>query len=177
MVKHKVGDTVWVARCEWRTVQVTCPICFGKREVTLILGNGEKLAMSCDYCRKGYKGPYGTIGEYRYINKPEKFKITAVEIKVSEKGEEVKYMSEHYILYPDKVFNSEADAIKKSEEMKKELEEKQKEDKLKVKKHKNYSWNAGYHLREVKECKRKIEYHTNMARLCKEKARTTSEKV
>ncbi len=48
MPKFKVGDTVWVAKCRYEPVQKLCPTCFGKKEVTLILGNGDSVILPCN---------------------------------------------------------------------------------------------------------------------------------
>jgi len=65
----KIGDVVYFASAGQRQVDIPCPVCFGKREVTLILGNGDSVELPCDYCGKGYDGPRGYVLEYEYAAK------------------------------------------------------------------------------------------------------------
>ena len=56
-----IGDFVWFACYAVATIEEPCPVCFGKKAVTLILGNGEGWIIPCDYCAKGYMEPRGTV--------------------------------------------------------------------------------------------------------------------
>jgi hypothetical protein len=58
----EIGQKIYVP---WASAylceMVQCPICFGKKSVTLILGNGEHVPVECEGCGLGYNGPQGTI--------------------------------------------------------------------------------------------------------------------
>ena len=61
----QLGDTVYVVQeCRSMPVEKTCPVCFGKMRVTVILGNGKLEDTLCEYCGKGYEGPRGYVVDY-----------------------------------------------------------------------------------------------------------------
>jgi hypothetical protein len=178
---YNVGDIVWYAECGSREVSIQCPVCFGKRQVVVILGNDDQVTTPCSYCSHGYEPPNGRDTEYKFISEPKQYWITSIESKITADGELREYHSGTLTCYRrlenDKIFDTEEEALKKCEEVKAELEYEQttKAEYLKEKAHKSFSWNAGYHLREAKRYKRQIEYHEKMAVLCK--ARAKEEKV
>ena len=62
MKARKVGDCLWWAVVEKHAqVEIPCPVCYGKRKVNLILGNGDVVALPCTYCSPGYESPRGTV--------------------------------------------------------------------------------------------------------------------
>ena len=173
-MKYKIGDSVWHARCEWLPVSKPCPICFTKRQVTLILGDGSQVILPCDYCKQGYLPPSGFVKEYEYVSSPQLITIEKINIEIESNVEKVTYQQGCYIYYyGETIFDTQEDALIKCDELKSKLEADQKE-KTKICNHnsnKSYSWNAGYHLREAKENRKQAEYHEQMAVLCKEKAK------
>lgn len=61
----QLGDIVYMVQgCRSVPVEKTCPVCFGKRCVTVILGNGKLENVLCEYCGKGYEGPRGYVVDY-----------------------------------------------------------------------------------------------------------------
>jgi len=172
-MKIKIGDKVWHACCGTKQIKVECPICYGKLAVTLILGNGDKVELPCDYCGKGYGYPQGVVTEWEYIAEPEQREITNIRCEITGTGEKREYLSGHYILYPDIIFPTREDALGKCEEIKKKLEHEQETQAKHIKGNvnKTYSWNAGYHMRIVKKAKIDIEYHSKKAIICKSKAK------
>lgn len=60
--QFNIGDEVFVAEAHaYARVEIPCPICFGKKSVQLILGNGEIESIDCDGCGLGFNGPRGVI--------------------------------------------------------------------------------------------------------------------
>ena len=177
--KYNVGDKVWWADCGTRQVRKDCPVCFGRLEVTLLLGNGEAVILPCDYCGKGFDGPRGYTVEYEYVAEPKEIFIR--EVRTVDRGAEATheyfttegYPSYNYILYIDDIFDTEQEARERCRERIRKYEEEQfnQIECIKAQKHKSFSWNAGYHMREVKRAKRQVEYHEKMARICKERSR------
>lgn len=168
----KIGDKVWVAIHEKRKVTKECPICFGKKMVTLILGNNDSVILPCAYCgRVGYDPPKGIITEYEFVTKAETRIIDKIEKTVDEKGEHVEYRSGHYVLYPDKIYATKEEAEIKSKELCEEAKKEQetRAEYLKKDIKKSFSWNAGYHLRESKKHFSDAKYHMEKAVLCKER--------
>lgn len=172
MPQFAVGDKAWYAKCQWEPIRQTCPTCFGKKEVTLILGNGESVLLPCGGCSPGYELPTGYISVYDYVVKPEPITITSMNIEINGDREKVTYYSGSYCFDDLDVFPTEEEARIKAEAKKKKLDEDQRTRVEYIKKnvHKSFTWNAHYHIREAKRHKKEALYHEEKARLCKERA-------
>lgn len=175
----KVGDTIWWAVNRLEHVKVQCPVCFGKLSVTLILGDDSEVITPCDYCGKGYEGPKGVVGEHRWHTAPELITIEQVNAQERDGSRKVEYLAKgNYCIYVADIFETEAEASvacesKREAQQRQELEQASHRRKSN---HLSYSWAAGYHMREAKEHRRKLEYHEKHAIICKEKSRTTRSK-
>ena len=173
MERFKIGDKVYFAKCANERKKITCPICFGKLSVTLILGDDSEVILPCNYCGKGFDEPLGFIYEYDYAVDAELVLIDGIEIKKSLAGEEYYYRSGCYGYKQNQLFLTKEEALKKAKTLKTDLDKEQetRNEYLKKDKSKGFSWNAGYHSREAKRLKREIEYHEKNAILCKERSR------
>lgn len=178
MPKYKIGDQVWAAHFNPnQTVHVPCGVCYGKRVVTLILGNGESVKLPCDYCSRGYDAPTGYEIAYQAVSTPELIRIDGVEIKITAKGEEVEYHAGtsgyHRIFKEDVLFIDKEEARLLGEQLAQEYvaAKRKSADWLKADKKKNFSWNAGYHLRAITGLEKEILYHKEKAQLCKERSK------
>ena len=178
MKQYKVGDVVWWAMIErYKQVTKPCPICFGNKEVTLILGNKEQVILPCNYCRSGYDDPSGTIIEHEWHGVPKQITIDGMEVQINSLGEKREYHSgsptSHYILTDDDIFDTEEEALKKCEAIKQKVEneERTRAEYIKKDKVKSFSWNAGYHLREATRLEKDAARHREQAKLCKERAK------
>lgn len=167
---YKVGDVVWVPSYSMGKERLQCPVCFGTLQVTVILGNGDQVAVDCDYCGKGFEGPKGYVEEYRMLPEVEQRTITKRIVEDGPDGEEIEYRSEHSCLYPDKMFDTQEEALAKTQEMiqERELEE---ERKPKHKVDKSYSWNVGYYQRQIAQSRKELERYEKKMRLCKAKSK------
>lgn len=183
--KYKKGDVVWWAHCGTMEVTETCPVCFGKYVVHVILGNDEDVTVPCNYCGHGYEGPKGYIKDYKYIAEPKQVAITAIRIEQNDDELKVEYYTQqsvpiesgvgtyNIVLYPEFVFSMEAEALQKCTEVAKEHNDNlfSKPESVKKDNLKSYTWNAGYHMRKAKKCKEEIAYHEKQAQTCKERAK------
>ena len=80
MKTYKIDDTILHARFDTHvSVTKKCPICFGNREVQLILGDGTHVKLPCDYCGHGYEEPRGVVREYQRVVKPERHTISRID--------------------------------------------------------------------------------------------------
>jgi len=172
MQEFKIGDKVWVAGWGQIAKDVPCPACYTKREVTLILGNGDHIILPCEGCSQGYMPPTGYVTEYEFSSEPEIHIITGIETRQTEKGVDVEYRASQYCLPADRVFDNESDARAEGEKMAAEQHEKERTraEYIKHDKNKKYSWNAVYHLREAKRKRKEADGHEEKAKLCKERA-------
>jgi len=174
MTKYNIGDKVWWARCEMVSVKEPCSVCFGKMQVILILGNGDEVVLPCDYCGKGWEIPRGYTRAQKYIAEPKQVIITSRKSEATCSGEKHTYYINPYTpLDDDRVFATLEEATKKCAEIlqQKTKDESTKAELIKYDTQKAFSWNAGYHMKIVKQAKRDIEYHERMAQLCKERSR------
>ena len=171
----KYGDKIWCAMYNRHEhVAVVCPVCFGKREVTLILGNDDHVVLPCAYCSCGSAPPTGMVKEYQTVAKPELRAITKIEIKQTSKGEERRYNTCHNYWDDSLIFQTEAEAAKKAVGLAaKDMEEQVTRAKNIKKNHwHNYSWNAGYHMREANNQRKGAERHDALAKICKDRSKT-----
>ncbi len=173
MRRFNVGDLVYYAKCRYEQKSIPCPVCFSKREVTLILGNGEPVVLPCNYCAPGYQPPSGFVSEYDYVVEAEPVRIDKIDVEVTREGEHCKYRSACYVYDDQDLFESETEALLRAQEKKAELDKEQvsRVDYLKKSKKASFSWNAGYHLREARRAREEAERHEEKARLCKERAK------
>jgi len=172
--KFNIGDNVYVSDFGQKPKEVECPVCFGKKQVTLILGNESKAVMSCGYCTDGIgTDPKGYEIEHSFVAGVKEFTITLIETNHTAEREEVKYQSGPYLWDEDKVFATKDEALADSEldAEKYNIERRTHEAYIKHDIMKKYSWNAGYHMREVRDAKKQIEYHSEKAVICKAKAK------
>ena len=168
-----IGDVVWVALCGRRPFEEPCAVCFGQKRVVVILGNGDAVETPCSHCGLGYDGPRGFVTEYRIEPAAEQRTITGREIREG-KTTEVNYHSAGgYIHYSDRVFLTEAEALAESVKLcEKEINDRETRSAyIKGDKIKSFAWNVGYHLREAKKLREKIDYHERMAVACKLKVK------
>lgn len=173
MPKFRVGDKVWWAKCRWENKQILCPTCFGKKEVKLILGNGDEVTLPCQGCAPGFEFPTGQISEYDYVSEPEQVYITGMDIEINGNKEKVRYRGTSYIYDEEDLFLDQLEALAESQEKKRKLDEEQltRTEYIKKNVHKSFSWNARYHMREAKQLRSKAEYHDKMAIVCKSKSK------
>jgi hypothetical protein len=176
--KDMMGKVVWFPVAKQVPVTRTCPICFGKGQVILILGNGDSVLLPCDYCGKGHDYPMGTVQEYDFVCDAFSGIVDNIEIRNfgTEKEEIFFHLLDHYSIMHKDAFYTKEEALKEAEILKKEQEEREanRVEYLKKDKKKSFSWNAGYHTREANSLEKRIEYHRKMAVLCK--ARSKEEK-
>lgn len=174
MTKFSIGDTVWHATCQWGQIKCVCPTCFGKREVTLILGNDDHVLLPCGGCAPGYDPPTGYIHEYDFIVKPEVIVITGVSIEIDGDVECIRYRSGSFSFNASEIFATESSARVASEEKKKKLHEEQniRAECIKKNVHKSFSWNAHYHMREAKRHRKDALYHDEKSILCERRGVT-----
>lgn len=184
MTKFKVGESVWAASFGSKTVRKPCDTCFGKKEVTLILGNCEQVVLACQACGNNNWGiPLGYHEETEYIAEAELISIDKISVTFTDSGEIAEYETHTGIhgcsIYKEcDLFTDEASAIKRAQEKKAifDQDEAKRHECIKKNIHKSFSWNAHYHLKEAKEHRRLIEYHERMAKLCNENSKSETKK-
>jgi hypothetical protein len=170
----KIGDRVWWATCGTKSVIKTCPVCFGKRQVGVILGDGTVIYTPCNFCGKGYEGARGVIEEYEWVAACEEITIDGKSVEEMASGQKVEYNYCNYRIYPQDLFLTKEEAEKRCaeniEKHNKEQAELQKN--RKTHSYKSYSWHVGYHRKEAERARKSAEWHEARAIACKALVKT-----
>ena len=170
---RNINDVVWWATYENKEVSKQCIVCYGKKEVTLVLGNGDNVTLPCSYCGTGYEEPRGYTREYEFVSNVQQIAIDKVSIEKTLVGDIVEYSYGCYCLRPDMIFDTKEEAEEKIKTLiaARIGDENTKSEHIKKDKYKSFTWNAGYHMREAKKAKEQVEYHEKKAILCKERSK------
>ena len=175
MKKWKVGDEGWSADFGNQQKDVKCPVCFGKRQVTVILGDDTNVVVNCNYCGNGYEGPRGFVKEYEYCKDVKQVTITSVQTEETKDGIKQEcgaMMGRCYeagvTLFETKE-EAEIEATKRAEKYQHDQDTRA----IHIKKDQNktYTWNAGYHMREAKRNRASADRHDQQAVICKARAK------
>lgn len=157
-MKYNIGDTVWAASVEHYEAHEQCPDCFGKKFLTVILGDDSQVTIDCDTCAPGYEPPRGYIIFNQY--KPRFRQIVIDRMEVEQSG--IRYQSKcHYMFSQSDVFDTKEEAESRAAEKAKKLSNDEIE-RLKKKERpaQTWAWNVRYYRREIRHAKKKIEYFT-----------------
>ena len=155
---YKLGDKVFVAFLKSHEKWVTCPHCFGKRALTVILGDDSQVSIDCDCCRYGFEGSKGYLKSWGWVSGVKESTITKVE---QEWPEKIEYgVDGGYRVDQDKVFDTQVAAEIRAQELiieqdKKELHCIQ----VKERVDRNWAWNVRYHRERIKQSEKDLEYH------------------
>lgn len=172
----KVGDTIYVVRGGSTGATRPCRVCNGDRCVTLILGNGDHVALDCEYCGIGREAPTGRETFYEWHAAAVPYSVTGIETISTPSGDTIRYRSgaeNCYSVFDAKdCFPSAEAAAARCAELDAENEaEQERKMRAKEKQNKTYAWHAGYHLREAERSRKQAAYHERKAVLMKEQAR------
>lgn len=162
------GDTVWHARFRAEKQIIPCPVCFGNLVVHVVLGDDSVVETQCDYCRRGYEASRGYVQEYtEWHDATRQATVVGVSLKLDGDARVVEYykLDSDIHTYVDDVFDDEASARARAAVMRDEY---QRGEESRQRGHKKsvvdgLTWSIGYHQREAKEHRRKLEYHERMA--------------
>ena len=168
----KVGDKVWLAQCKQEEVTETCPVCFGKKQVVIILGDGSHIGSPCDYCGNGFEESRGYVREYRRITDPKFVTISSVTIKEEAGKTEYEYRFDGcYCVNLDNTFETEEEAKVRSAVLEEEWNRNEERLRAHRKRHNIHkiSWRVGYHMKGLKENRRQAEYHERQIAFLKKK--------
>jgi hypothetical protein len=156
--KFSYGEMVWCAEVAPTETRLTCPDCFGKKYLRVILGDDSEVTIDCPGCERGYLGPQGVIMSHDYAAT-----VTARVVM----GMEVWDGRFRYSFYQRSgveescCFATQEEASTRAVELQKEHEEQeQKRLDNKEKPNRTWAWNATYHRGCLRRANKDIEYHT-----------------
>jgi len=157
---YNIGDRVWYAGRESTTKEVVCPECFGKKYLTVILGDDSQVTIDCAGCKLGYNPPRGYITYWE--QKPSIRQVTICKVEITSDHVEYGYDgtgSSCLIAKETELFDTEEKAEIRAEELAEEWnKEKLAEIHRKEKNNHTWSWHVHYHRSQIREAERTIEY-------------------
>ena len=162
--KFQIGETVLVA--SYANVQkwAECPECNGDKFVTVKAGSNPPVDIDCETCKRNRDWTDGFSAGVVPYNESEG-KVTETQIKgIDVDGTDIEYRTtDHHIYKEEQLFNygdrdgATREAFRLAAEATAQEGERIKQ---KVKPNNTWAWNAQYHRGEIKECNRRILYHT-----------------
>ncbi|MDO8610987.1 MAG: hypothetical protein Q7R95_10690 [bacterium] len=181
--QYNVGDKVFFANYSWKEQILLCPACYGKKQLKVILGNGEEVIVPCNGCEEQCV-PTGHIKESEWTPDVKEIIICRISAKESlENGKEIEsyYFNENYYVDPkdNKIFDTKQEAEERVKELidDHELEKKHSIKRKKENGTKTYGWHIRYHSVKIKELKRDLEYHKKKLIICKENDKSIKNKI
>lgn len=177
MRMYEIGDKIWTARTSKNNSYIKCPDCFGKKFLTVILGDDSQVTIECGECRDGYLGASGHIHTWQHTAEVDCSTISGIEAQLDEDGVElIDYRvggSRAYRRYTQwEVFDSEEEAKECAEKMVIEETVRELEHfKRKVKGDKNWAFSISYHRGRIRKAKKEIESATKQLDYAKTKAK------
>jgi hypothetical protein len=152
-----IGDTIyWVEANANYGKQIPCPMCFGKRFVTVILGDDSRVESECGMCQHGRDRPSGITTTYEPTAVVHKERISGISTK-----DGVKYEVGWRSLYAHEIYDSEeiAEEVRKAKFIEvTEQAEKWRKDNF-VTCTKKQIWSTGYHRSCIERLENNIEWH------------------
>lgn len=163
-----IGQTVyWIESNTHFAKSIPCPMCFGKRFVTIILGDDSRTEIECGMCTHGLDRPSGFSKTWDAEASIYSGVITGISTR-----EGIKYEVGHRTIYAHECFNSEKDAEPARDVALKEAQDRRakwQEDNF-VNCKKKQIWSAGYHRERIKDAERNIEWHRMRLNMIKDRA-------
>jgi hypothetical protein len=145
----------WATAHSQKTVQ--CPICAGKKSVTLILGSGEHVPVECGGCGLGYDGPQGTVNVWEPDSGVREDTIRGIKLL----GDQWIFSAQRESLKEWEVYTAPEPAEMRRKELYLEAEEQAKrsfESQFKEKK-KHHGWSVAYHRSGIQRLEKSLAWH------------------
>ena len=153
MNKFNIGDTVWFAQRKAVKKKTTCPDCFGKKYLTVILGDDSKVTIDCAGCTSGFAPPRGDIDYSQQEVDVKQVKITRMDIS----AEKIKYYFDDGF-YSKDVFATREEAEIRAKELAEEYNKQELERiHCKKKNYRTWAWHVHYYRDIISRAKKEIE--------------------
>lgn len=156
------GDKVWHASFKRILKRVVCPECFGKKYLTVILGDDSRVIIDCAGCSAGYDPPKGYVEYFEHSADVELVTICEVRIYNSiEYGfnhQESLDFTVHRIANDKNMFATKPEAEVRAQKL---AEEWNQEQLAKIHQKKNndrsWSWHVHYYRKMIRDAEQTIE--------------------
>ena len=171
---YNIGDRAWYASRKSTEEKVICPECFGKKFLTVILGDDSKVTIDCAGCASGYEPPKGYVTYYKQDVDVSQVVIDRVEINPTyvEYGFNKDGCTHHTAKDTD-VFSTRKEAEIRAEKLAEEWNKEQ-HDKIhrKEKNNRTWSWHIHYYRRQIRDAEKTIEYAKAQLDVAKARAKS-----
>jgi hypothetical protein len=157
---YNIGEKVWHASRKSTEEKITCPECFGKKYLTVILGDDSQVTIDCAGCASGYDPPKGYITYYK--QGIDASLVTICKVQIYSDHVEYGYNGTDHCCYIAKDIDLFPTKEKAEIRAKQLAEEWNKEQLAKIyRKEKNnhtWSWHVHYHRKQIRDAEKTIEY-------------------
>ena len=173
--KYNIGDVVWYARRETTTDKIMCPECFGKKVLTVILGDGSQVIIDCMGCAPGLENPRGYCTFYKQSSGVKEIIISGVEYNIIK----TTYQFDGcYSVNETELFDTKEGAEKKAVELAEE-HNKEELDRIhrKEKNNKNWAWHVHYYRNKIRRALEDIEHAKARLNIAKKKLKTEKKEI
>lgn len=160
-----LGNTYWMPKRVPERVRVPCPVCQGSKLVILLLGE-DRVEVECEACGLGFEGPRGYVEEWRYEPAATEFTIEALDsyhddtYRVRSTTGDV---TEWTNLYPTREAALEVSRQQAAEAVERNMLSRQNT----RSRAKQSTWKASYHLGQIADLERQIEWHRGKMKVLK----------
>lgn len=162
--RFQIGDSVfWVYSSVHYSKKIPCEICFGKRGVVIILGDGSRQETACDACAlQGYPTGLSTIWEPHV-----EVREGVIDGVMKDSSGGWCYQTGHETLKEHQLFISRDAAQTLFEEKLKEVEHTAKAWRVdQFRRHtKKQTWSASYHRKEIKYHQARVAWHQEQLKI------------
>jgi len=154
--KFNIGNKVWYAERITSEERELCPDCFGKKYLTVVLGDDSKITIECESCKRGYDSPTGYV-LYR-IQKPAVKEVIINRVEMSEE-EGIRYGYDGcYINMETHFFQTKEEAEKRAIELMEQFNQQERDNFHKKERDtKSWAWHVYYFRRQIKDAEKQIE--------------------
>lgn len=155
----EIGRTYYLPKYSPTEKREPCPICYGAKVVTIILGNDERVTVECDGCGIGYESPRGFVNSSVWDAAVHPFTVESV---TSMYGDDWYLKSKEGDTSNWKTLcETEAEALEESRHhIQKMIDENMRRSATSNKqKLKTKTWHVRYHEDCIRELERKIAWH------------------
>jgi hypothetical protein len=160
MEVFKIGQAVWVGDVNTEKTKDPCPVCYGKKYITVILGNRDRAKVACNFCDEPFYGPRGWVyGESRTVVGAHQEVITGMDIR----EDDVTYWFGGHGWHDERVAVTKEEALEKAKLVAIRYDEQHKQRTADLAKHdvnKTYAWNVGHYKNQLERAQRDIEFYT-----------------
>lgn len=156
---YNIGDKVWYAGIKSERKTMPCPECFGKRYLTVILGDDSEVTIDCAGCSNGWESPTGFVTYYEKNISVSLATIDRIEIN----PDYVEYLFNRkgctgFLAKGDRLFDTKEQAEIRAKELMIESNKEELEKINRKERHdRDWSWHVHYYRRQIREAKKTIE--------------------